>query len=50
MSGRKIWMILLAVFLVVYGLLLISNIRFEGQNLIVGVLAIAAGILLVFDR
>lgn len=48
--GRKLWIILLGVWLIAYGLLLITNLRFEGQNLIMGVLAIATGVLALFDK
>ena len=50
MNGRKIWVILLAVWLIVWGLLQITNIRFELQGVIMGVLALAAGILALFDK
>lgn len=46
----KLWRIALACWLILYGLLTISNIRFDGQNLLVGFLAIAAAILLLFDK
>lgn len=48
--GRKLWVIALAVWLFLYGVLAITNIRFDGQNLIVGLLAIVAAVLLAFDK
>lgn len=50
MTGRKLWVIVLAIWLLLYGLLAITNFRFEAQNLIMGILAIAAAVLLVLDR
>ena len=50
MSGRKLWMIALAIFLLVWGLLEVTNIRFELQNALMGFLAIAAAVLLFLDR
>lgn len=47
---RKLWVIVLAIWLALWGLLAITNFRFEASNLIMGVLAIAAGILLALDR
>jgi hypothetical protein len=41
-----IWQILLACFLAVYGLINVTNIRFDGTNIILGVLAIACAICL----
>lgn len=50
MSGRKIWMILVAVWFVAWALLAITNVRFEASNLLMGVLALAAGIMMLLDR
>lgn len=41
-----IWQILLACFLILYGLLTISNFTFTGASVVLSVLAIAAGIFL----
>jgi hypothetical protein len=46
----KLWRIALAAFLILWGLLLITNIRFEMQNFLEGLLAIAAAVLLLFDK
>lgn len=48
--SRKIWVILLTVWLVLWGLLSISNFQFEASRVVMGLLAIAAGILLILDR
>lgn len=47
---RSIGVILLVIFLIVYGLLAITNIRFELQNFLVGTLAIGAGIFLAIGK
>lgn len=46
----KLWRIVLCVWLCLWGLLSISNFRFDASGLILGLLAIAAGILLVCDK
>lgn len=48
--SRKLWVIALAIWLVLWGLLAISNFKFEMQGFLMGVLAIVAGVLLVLDR
>lgn len=48
--NRKLWVIALAVWLVLWGLLSVSNFRFEASGLIMGILAIVAGVLLALDR
>lgn len=45
-----LWKIALAVWLILTGILLVTNIRFEAQGLILGVLAIAAAVLLLFGK
>jgi len=45
-----IWQILLACFLAVYGMIQVTNIRFDGTNIILGLLAIAAAICLVLRK
>lgn len=45
----KLWLILLAVWFILYGLLAITNLKFEASNLIMGVLAIAVAILIFVD-
>lgn len=50
MSGRKLWVIALAVWMLLYGLLAITNFRFELQGFVMGVLAIAVAVLAFLDR
>lgn len=51
MNLKDIGMILLAVFLIIFGLtLLIPSLLFNGMNIILGLLALAAGVLLAADR
>lgn len=47
---RKVWVILLTIFLILWGLLSISNFQFEASHVVMGLLAIATGILLILDR
>lgn len=46
----RIAILLLAIWLIIWGILAITNVRFEGQNLIMGCLAIAAGAMLLWER
>jgi hypothetical protein len=48
--NRKLWMIVVAVWFLLWGVLQVTNIRFEASGLIMGVTAIAAAVLLLFDR
>ena len=48
MSGRKLWSICLALFLIAFSISTVTNI--EVVPLVVGVLALIAGVLLLFDR
>lgn len=48
--NRKLWMIFVAIWFVLYGLLAISNFRFDLQNVVMGVVAIVGGVLLALDR
>jgi hypothetical protein len=48
--NRKLWVIVLVVWLTLYGLFAITNQKVEAGNLIMGVLAIAAAILIVLDK
>lgn len=47
---RKWWAIALAVWMLLWGLLQISNVKFEQQGFVMGILAIAIAILIVFDK
>lgn len=46
----RLWRIALAVFLILYGLIILTNIKFELQNFLLGIVALAAAIFLLFDR
>lgn len=48
--GRKLWVVALALFLVLWGLLQVTNLQFALQSVVLGFLAIAAGVLLVCDK
>ncbi len=48
--SRKLWVIALAIWLILYGLLSVTNFRFEMQTAVMGILAIIAGVLLALDR
>lgn len=48
--NRKLWVIVLAVWFVTWGLLAVTNVRFEAQNLLMGLMAIAVGVLAAFDK
>lgn len=50
MSGRKLWAVVLACWLILFGLLAVTNIKFELQGALLGFLALAAGVLLLLDR
>ena len=47
---HKIGVLLLVIFLFLYGLKLLLNLNFEGMKYIEGGLAIAAGIFLLLER
>lgn len=47
---KSLGVILLAIFLLVFGLLAITNIRFELQNVITGCLAIGAAVCLLIGK
>jgi len=47
---KSLGMLLLAVWLILQGLIGLIGLRFEGLHIIMGVLAIAAGALLVIRR
>jgi hypothetical protein len=47
---KKLGMLLLAAFLVVYGLVMVLSLSFQHMNLVMGILAIAAGVLIALER
>lgn len=46
----SVGMLLLAIFLILYGLIVIFDLSFKGVNIVMGILAILAGILIIFGR
>ena len=48
--SRKLWAIALAVWLALWGLFAVSNVRFAAQDVLLGFLALAAAVLLLLDR
>lgn len=48
--NRKLWAIGLAAWFSLWGLLHISNVHFEAENLLTGVLALAVAVLALLDR
>jgi hypothetical protein len=47
---KSIGMILLAIWLILTGLIALFNLSFQGIGLIMGILAVAAGILILVER
>ena len=46
----KLWRICVAAWFVLWGLLAVTNFQMQFSGFILGILAIAAGVLLVLDR
>lgn len=49
-SNRSFGMILLGVWLLLSGLLALTDLSFEGQGVIMGLLALVAGVLILLNR
>jgi hypothetical protein len=47
---RRLGMLLLAIWLILEGLILLFSLSFTGLNIIMGILALAAGILILLER
>jgi hypothetical protein len=47
---RKIGMLLLAIWLIVTGLIALLHLSFERMDIVMGILAIAAGVLIALER
>ncbi len=47
---RKLGTLLLAIYLILAGLAQLFNINFTGEGIIMGILALAAGILILLER
>ena len=50
MAGRPWWQILLAIYLILIGLLALTNLSFQFAPIILAILAIVAGIALLFQK
>jgi hypothetical protein len=48
--NKKIGVLLLGIWLVLYGPIPLLKLSFEGLGLLMGILAIAAGVLIIIDR
>ncbi len=48
--NRRLGVLLLAIWLIIEGLILLFGLSFRGIDIIMGILALAAGILLLLDR
>jgi len=46
----KIWFVLLAIWLIVFGAAAIFHLSFEAMPIVMGIMAIAAGILIFLDK
>ena len=47
---KNIGMLLLAIWLILYGLIAVFSLSFTGLGILMGLLAIAAGIFILLDR
>ncbi len=47
---RNLGFLLLAIFLILYGLIALFSLNFSGLSVIMGILALAAGILILLGR
>jgi hypothetical protein len=46
----KLWLVLLAIWLIVYGAIGVLHLSFEGMALIMGVVAIVDGVLILMNK
>jgi len=49
-NNRSLGVLCLCAFLIVFGLIVITNFRFAGEEIIEGILALAAGVLILLGR
>jgi hypothetical protein len=47
---KNLGFLLLAIWLILYGLLAVFGVSFNGQGIIMGILALAAGVLILINR
>lgn len=50
MKGLPVWQILLAIWLVVYGAAKVFNLSFSNMNVVMGLLAFVAGVLIFLRK
>jgi len=50
MSNRSFGVILLCVWLILTGILSLTNFRFEAEHIIMGLLALSAGVLILLGK
>jgi hypothetical protein len=48
--NRKLWVIALCIWFLLFGLLALSNFEFKMQEVVMGILALAIAVLAVFDK
>lgn len=48
--SRKLWVICFAIWFCLYGLLAISNVAFQHQGFLMGLLALAVAVLAIIDK
>lgn len=48
--NRKLWIIALAIWFILYGLLAVTNFRFDFEATVMGILALCVGLLAIFDK
>lgn len=48
--ARSVGMLLLSVWLIIHGLMQLMDLRFHGSGTVLGLLALASGILIILDR
>jgi len=47
---KNLGFLLLAIWLILYGLLAVFNVTFNGQGIVMGILALAAGVLILINK
>ncbi len=47
---KRIGMLLLAIFLILYGLINLLSLTFQGMNIVMGILALLAGAFIAVDQ
>lgn len=47
---KNLGFLLLAIWLILYGLLAVFSVTFDGQGIIMGIVALAAGVLILINK